>query len=378
MTEENIYTTNTQEENINKNPNISAEEVSADTSVENFTQEMYNTQQPVNPQQVYVTYIPYGLTPETFEERKSIKAAARTVGGAFLGMTGMVLLLNLAVIIATYVIDYSIAQYLFEAAVLHVEQIIFSILSLVVVFGLVFKVSSNKIGNLISFELPQKRRAIMLFMFGIAFCAFSNMAASFLGQIFSFFNIDYNVEMPESPKGIFGFLLVCISTVLVPALAEEFACRGLVLGFLRKFGDGFAIIMSALLFGLMHGNFEQIPFAFLVGLVLGFVTVKSGSIWVAVAIHAFNNGISVFAEYALSSFSQQAQNICIILIFTACMLAGLVAFLFCGNDEKDLFLLKKDELTATEIQKYKWFLTSAPIIIFIIITVLESLLFFVI
>ena len=36
-----------------------------------------------------------------------------------------------------------------------------------------------------------------------------------------------------------------------------FACRGLIMGILRKYGDGFAVLMTAAVFGLMHGNLTR-------------------------------------------------------------------------------------------------------------------------
>ena len=95
MTEENIYTNeNTFEKNTEKSAeqdasvNFSAQKVDFE---ENFApkgeneknQETQGFTEP--PKVIYTTYIPYGFTPETFEERKKIKAAAKTIGAAFLG-----------------------------------------------------------------------------------------------------------------------------------------------------------------------------------------------------------------------------------------------------------------------------------------------------
>lgn len=70
--------------------------------------------------------------------------------------------------------------------------------------------------------------------------------------------------------------------------AEEVLFRGLVLRTLRPYGKGVAIVASALLFGLYHGNIVQIPYAFLVGLVLAYTTLEYSIFW-AVVLHVFNN-----------------------------------------------------------------------------------------
>ena len=71
-------------------------------------------------------------------------------------------------------------------------------------------------------------------------------------------------------------------------IAEELLFRGLLQRSLLPFGKKFAIFGSALLFGLFHGNLIQTPYAFLVGLVLGYVAAEY-SIWWAIVLHAINN-----------------------------------------------------------------------------------------
>lgn len=71
-------------------------------------------------------------------------------------------------------------------------------------------------------------------------------------------------------------------------IAEEILFRGLFLRSVAPYGKKFAIFSSALLFGLFHGNLSQAPFAFCVGLVLGYVTLEHNIGW-AMALHMFNN-----------------------------------------------------------------------------------------
>ena len=76
-------------------------------------------------------------------------------------------------------------------------------------------------------------------------------------------------------------------------LSEEILFRGLVMRSMEPYGKKFAIFASALLFGLFHGNLIQIPFAFAVGLVLGYVAMEYNIAW-AVVLHMFNN--LIFAD----------------------------------------------------------------------------------
>lgn len=71
-------------------------------------------------------------------------------------------------------------------------------------------------------------------------------------------------------------------------IAEELLCRGLAMRPLVKYGKRFAVLMSAFFFGLMHCNIVQTPFAFVVGLVLGYVAVEYNILW-AMVLHMINN-----------------------------------------------------------------------------------------
>jgi len=83
------------------------------------------------------------------------------------------------------------------------------------------------------------------------------------------------------------FSMFLYASILAPVW-EELLFRGYVLRSLRPFGKRFSIWASALLFGLFHGNLIQTPYALLMGLLLGYVTVEYSIGW-AVLLHLFNN-----------------------------------------------------------------------------------------
>jgi len=83
------------------------------------------------------------------------------------------------------------------------------------------------------------------------------------------------------------FSMFLYASLLAPVW-EELLFRGYVLRTLRPFGKRFSVLCSALLFGLFHGNLLQTPYAILMGLLLGYVTVEYSIGW-AVLLHMFNN-----------------------------------------------------------------------------------------
>jgi membrane protease YdiL (CAAX protease family) len=118
------------------------------------------------------------------------------------------------------------------------------------------------------------------------------------------------------PAGPFDFLLSVAAIALAPAFFEELLFRGVVLpSLMRGMGAAAAVVVSAALFGIIHvdpsyvllglgrhdaafalGAFYRVPFAFAVGLGLGALRIRSGSLWAPTAAHALLNSITFMAE----------------------------------------------------------------------------------
>ena len=259
-----------------------------------------------------------------------------------------------------------------EPAIMQVYQIIFSVSVFTLPFIICYKIGGYKIGEFISFKRADRNTELALFFGGGVFCLFANIAAAYVDSIFTSFGIDYSIGETDIPKGIFGFLLYTLSTAIVPAVLEEFALRGIVLGTLRKFGDTFALITSSLCFGIMHGNFEQIPFAFMAGLILGFVTIKTGSLRTAMFIHFLNNFISVVFSYMKNGVLADYQN----LIYVILLAVFLILFIYFINRTagQDILKIEYGGCILPEKEKYKIFFLSIGNIVFVLANLIQAVL----
>jgi sodium transport system permease protein len=86
---------------------------------------------------------------------------------------------------------------------------------------------------------------------------------------------------------------------LLPAICEELAFRGFVLNGLRRTGHKWgAILMTSALFGVVHMLLQQSLSAFLIGIVIGYVAVKTNSIWPAMLFHCAHNSLAVLSGFA--------------------------------------------------------------------------------
>ena len=122
---------------------------------------------------------------------------------------------------------------------------------------------------------PQKKKLHPLLWLCFALlCFFVSYLSSFVGQfveawIYNFFGIEVQNDMAEmsyiTPFGV-NFLFI---GVLAP-IFEELFYRKAIIDRLRRYGDLPAILVSGVIFGLVHGNFSQVFYSTAIGLVLGF------------------------------------------------------------------------------------------------------------
>lgn len=84
----------------------------------------------------------------------------------------------------------------------------------------------------------------------------------------------------------------------IPALTEEMFFRGLLQNTLaRTIGAAPAVCVAALIFSLAHNDLSGVLPRFLLGCFLGYLLVRSGSLWLPVVVHFVNNGIIVTCYY---------------------------------------------------------------------------------
>lgn len=102
------------------------------------------------------------------------------------------------------------------------------------------------------------------------------------------------------------FLVMALIMGILGPFCEEFVFRGIIFGSLRKSGRVAAsIVLQALLFGLIHLNFNQFCYAFVIGIALGMLAEVTGSIWSSFLMHAAVNASSVVMMYVSDSLAGQ-------------------------------------------------------------------------
>lgn len=105
--------------------------------------------------------------------------------------------------------------------------------------------------------------------------------------------------LPEDITGVQAFGMILLAGVIAP-FGEEVLFRGVLYQYLRdKWGVFAGVILSSLIFGLIHLNLAVGLTAFLLGILLAVFFEYSRSLWTSVLIHAMNNSARIALLYLI-------------------------------------------------------------------------------
>lgn len=97
-----------------------------------------------------------------------------------------------------------------------------------------------------------------------------------------------------------GIIVIAVS----PAICEEVMARGVIMRGYERFGKKTALVVSALLFSLMHRNIQSLVSIFIIGLILGYVVYRTNSIFAGMIVHFINNSFAVIATFFVKKFQE--------------------------------------------------------------------------
>lgn len=175
------------------------------------------------------------------------------------------------------------------------------------------------------------------------------------------------MESIESATGTSSTVSMFVYAAFVGPFVEELIYRGFVLDSLKKYGKLFAIVVSSLLFGVMHANLPQALFAFSVGLVLAYTASEYSLTW-AIVLHIANN--FVFAELMgriSGLFGEKAGTVISGVVIIGFFIAGLLVLW--KNRVKIGDYISKNR---TEKGKYRMAFTTVTLLLFVGINLLAA------
>ena len=270
---------------------------------------------------------------------------------------------RLGLLAGTAMILYIIAQKLFVIALYYTKliklyqadsvytdsinifaQVIYIFIPFFVIY-LIYKPKEK--AKVLAFEKPSNPQLAVYAIFaGMGVCVIANFAADALSTIFTAGGIEFlsGTEDTPTPKNAVGVFMMILSNAVAAPMFEEFALRGIIMQPLRKHGDKFAIVASALIFAVLHGNMVQAPFAFIAGLGLGYFCIVTNSLWVSMAIHCLNNlSATLFSLYMEKN--PDAGGFAYFLSESVFLVIGIVAYLLFRKHNTAKLKKSRDELS---------------------------------
>ena len=305
-----------------------------------------------------------------FHEKTAAKKTANKVG---MGTLLFLAFKNVALLIFSFLVIF--IPGLHNLAKDSVFNCLFS--AFISIFGFILcglfaiKLQKRKVSEIIEFKKPKKYTGWLLLV-GMGVCMLANVITGIIGSLLPFEPVIHEVDAPTNLSGI---VIYFITTSVVPAFVEEFFYRGVVYGSFKKFGKMVAIVISSVLFSLIHGNLVQIPFAFVVGLILSFITAEASSIWPAIIIHFLNNFMACTQTYVRILFGDEISSFYFLVYGMIFVALGLISIVIYATKVKNnAFKLEKTPHVTSSGGLIKHILFSASNIVFyvyVIITVLQ-------
>lgn len=130
----------------------------------------------------------------------------------------------------------------------------------------------------------------LLMSFGVLYAG--NSIGTFISTLIDTLRGRETADIVENALSMSSPLFSFIAVVIIAPILEELVFRSFVINRTRAYGEKTAVVFSALLFGLYHGNIQQFFYAFGLGLLFGFIYVRTGKARYTIFIHMIINFFS--------------------------------------------------------------------------------------
>lgn len=199
-------------------------------------------------------------------------------------------------------------------------------IAMLVVFGLWYYFAYGKKKRPETAEKPESIHVVLIVLMGL-------ILQLGIGSVLSLIEImapkaleHYNELMELMGLGEMSLPVMIAVSIMAP-LSEEVLCRGVILRLAERVSPKFwaANVIQALAFGILHGNLVQGTYAFLLGLVLGYIYGKYRNIWLCMLLHGAMN----FSSFIVSPFYSLFPEESLTAMFIVVLVVSIPLFVLC-------------------------------------------------
>ncbi|MBP2026524.1 membrane protease YdiL (CAAX protease family) [Acetoanaerobium pronyense] len=201
------------------------------------------------------------------------------------------------------------------------------------------------------------KKAIVITFITYPIAVFFNLIIIYIMGYLGYYNVP-QVPMATDTTELFYYLLIL---ALLPGVCEELLFRGFFLRANEEYGYRYSIFYSAILFALFHFNIYNFAGPLILGIVYGYVTRITRSVWPAIIAHTANNAIAASLGFLVTVYGPETSvdlesifqdPVSMIIELSMLAVVALIAFLLLKSIIKSL---RKSndyiEVVATKIEK---------------------------
>lgn len=257
------------------------------------------------------------------------------------------------------------------AVYFHCTFRIFTYIALIVCAKLILKIPNKVV-------YTNERLELKPFVFGLSLALMFAVCGRFFDYIFAYLSSKVGLNacliFQMKSDSFAANLFFTVSEFMIIPVAAEIFFRGFILQLFRQFGDGFAIIVSALATALCYHSIEKSMFIFVLSLILGVITVRNGSlfsaIYVRIAVAALSMSLNFIAAYS-DDATYKFMEICISLLIVGISFA---IFAYLRRNGDTLLYMKEDATELTVSQKLRMLIYSDQMVIWMLCSLVSTIL----
>ena len=223
-------------------------------------------------------------------------------------------------------------------------------------------------------RLPRAGEALPAAGLVLASSVIGSMVAMLLSALLALVNLHPTGPGLSEADNVRSLMLAAASSALMPAIFEELLFRGAILQSLRRFGEPFALFCSTLLFALLHRNLVQFPNAFITGMLLGFLALRTGTLLVPMLCHFINNLVPLLLNFFLVGLPEESVSRAYIGLNVVYLAAGVVGALYLLRTRPQFFTPLHRDVPRAERRKLSAFFGSVPLLAVVVLLVVQIIL----
>lgn len=330
-------------------------------------------------QQEYTYINGFGFTYNSaeFKEKQMIKTYSAAAALAVLTM--FVLRMSIGGFVKNFVANiislvHNVLPF-FDASILIVDftEIIVYTIALIIPFLLYVKILNVPMSVAFPFKTPDTQKLFPSIAASMGVSVIGIITTAMVGFAFGIFGFSLSTPIEYPPNEPVAFIIYFFKSAILAGFIEEIVFRGALLQSLRRFGDGFAIIVSSIIFAAVHANFVQAPNAFIMGMAIAFSVVITNSLWTGIIIHSMHNGFLVILTVAQQYLSSKAYYILMSSCFTAFLLFAIIGIIYMAKNCDYIFELKPCKTVHKAGEKITFYFTTISMIITAVVIFILSM-----